>query len=138
MAEIFYLSEAINLYPVLVVRCFRFGVWIWTVPFFVSLLLFDQQGNLRIDFVLFKLCMALCVVGATAIANRKRTLTLHVTLGSLGVAILLDVVVLGLLLKQPVIEILTQVAPVYLLALATVVIMKPNSQDGEERNVLES
>lgn len=108
----------------------KLGSWIWLVPFLVSIPFFNSEGSLKIDFAAFKVVMAACIIGSTVIANRNRTVTLPSAWGAVVVAGTFDFVVLGLLLRQPLVMIATQVVPFYLVVPAVIALMKPKSQNG--------
>ena len=101
------------------------------MAFLVSVPFFDASGELKSDFIPFKLTMAASLVVAALLANRRRTVAARTVWGGVVIACLLDVAVLGLLFGQSTAVIVTQVAPMYLLVPATIALTQTKNLNGE-------
>lgn len=110
-------------------RAIRLGLWIWFVPFLLSIPFIDASGDLKIQLVLFKLIMAASLLVATILAYRSQSPTLPTAWSAAGIASILDFFVLGLIFGQPFVLIVTQVIPMYLLVPATVALFNTKNKD---------
>jgi hypothetical protein len=107
---------------------------IWFVPFMFSFAFYDKTGQLVGNFWLFKLTM-IFVASFTIYITLRNYFKTHSdwleTAGKvLAVNVILDIVVLHLVLKMPIISWLAQVLPVYiiLIPLASYLIAKKQSK----------